>query len=103
MVSGNGANRGDPRQSPDQRLKRLHPACPIHQVSTKQHNVRGLSGCDLRQAVNNVARPMSSQMKVARKQNTLLYSEVQGRLTANQQRSARPHLDALEQCVKDCH
>src|SRR5262245_55609409 len=65
MVSSNGADRSDTRQSPDQRLKRFHAACPIHEISAKQYKVRTFRRCDVRQSVNNVSRSMLSQMKIA--------------------------------------
>ena len=103
MVSSNGADRSDTRQSPDQRLKRLRATCPIHQVSAKQYKVRTFPRCDLHQSVNNVARSMLSQMKITCEQDAFPHADVRDAFTAHQQRSSRTNLDAMEQCAQDLH
>src|SRR5687767_6393635 len=97
MVSSNGADRSDTRESRDQRLKRFHAACPVHQVSAEQYEVRIFPACDVHQSVNDVARAMLSQMKITGKQDAFSDADMRDALTAHQQRPSRTNLDTMEQ------
>src|SRR5687767_5339607 len=86
VVPGHRANESDFGESPNQRLQRLEAALPFDEIAAQQNQVRRFRGGDFDQAFEYVAGAVSSEMEVAREQETFSDANAGDVLPANHQR-----------------